>query len=106
MELDHLVRAAPGQRVGNDVRGQNGTRHEEATELFGDDPEVADALTRDAASAKFFGNQHGGPTKLGPLRPDVTIEAQWIADHRTECRRRPRRGEKSVCRLTQQLLFG
>ena len=76
MESGHLVRAAPGERVGNDVRGQNGSREEEATELFGDDPEVAHTLAGDAAAVEFLGNQHGRPAEFDTLLPDVTIEAQ------------------------------
>ena len=106
MKSAHLVRAAPGERVGNDVRGQNGTREEEAAELFGDDPEVAHTLPGYAAPLEFLGNQHGRPAEFGALLPDVTIEAERTVHHLAENGSRPCCGEKPARRLTQQLLVG
>ena len=55
------------QRRRHHVHGDERPRLEAATALLGDDGEVADALTGDAAAAELLGHQHREPAELGGL---------------------------------------
>ena len=52
------------QRAGSDA----------VSDQFGDQREVPDTVTGDAATAKFLGYQHAGPPEFGRTSPPIPVE--------------------------------
>ena len=60
----------PGERARHHVGRDHRAGEEGTAQLFGDDAQVADALTRHRPAAELLGHQHRGPAQFGALAPD------------------------------------